>query len=90
MLVGGLASVSDSDAPTDGKPALRRRRNAFKDRETFRIDMRHIVGQVREFASLARRLGADGNLSSFKQETDQTTGRELSLSRALSDKIPAG
>lgn len=33
-----------------------RRLNAFKDREMFRVDMRHIVGKVREFNDFAEEL----------------------------------
>ena len=40
-----------------------------------------------EFASLAHRLGYDRNLSSFKQEIDQTAGRVLSLSRVLAERM---
>lgn len=46
-------------ATTDGrlKPSARRERlNAFKDREMFRIDMRHIMGHVADFGQFSAEL----------------------------------
>ena len=42
---------------TDGQ-ARREQLNAFKDREMFRIDMRHILGQVAEFGQFSAELTA--------------------------------
>ena len=42
-------------AATDGQ-ARRERLNAFKDREMFRIDMRHILGHVSEFGQFSAEL----------------------------------
>ncbi|MCH8830878.1 MAG: glutamine synthetase adenylyltransferase, partial [Planctomycetes bacterium] len=40
----------------DDFDAKRERLNAFKDREMFRIDMRHILGHIREFGRFAEEL----------------------------------
>jgi glutamate-ammonia-ligase adenylyltransferase len=37
--------------------AARERLNAFKDREMFRVDMRHILGQTAEFGAFSAELG---------------------------------
>ena len=42
-------------AATDGR-ARRERLNAFKDREMFRIDMRHIMGHVADFGQFSAEL----------------------------------
>src|SRR5262249_46492093 len=48
-----LASVLQSASTAEGRhEAL----NAFKDREMFRVDMRHILGHIREFSQFSEEL----------------------------------
>lgn len=48
-LAASLAEAEDDDA-------RRKKLNAFKDREMFRVDMRHIVGHIKEFGQFAEEL----------------------------------
>src|SRR5207253_8116902 len=43
-------------AAAAGPQARRAALNAFKDREMFRVDMRHILGHIREFARFSDEL----------------------------------
>lgn len=47
-----LAELSAATSPEDA----RKRLNAFKDREMFRADMRHILGHVQEFGEFSAEL----------------------------------
>ncbi len=52
-----LEAVLAEELGSTGDAAARRRRlNAFKDREMFRVDMRHILGHVPEFGEFADEL----------------------------------
>jgi glutamate-ammonia-ligase adenylyltransferase len=49
--------LAEAAASADDKPAARRAAlNAFKDREMFRIDMRHIIGRITEFGQFSEEL----------------------------------
>ena len=52
------AELAESLAGAPDGQARRERLNAFKDREMFRIDMRHILGQVAEFGQFSAELTA--------------------------------
>lgn len=57
---GALAAVhAGPQPPPDGTdPTWREALNAFKDREMFRIDMRHILGHTQEFWDFSEELTA--------------------------------
>jgi glutamate-ammonia-ligase adenylyltransferase len=50
------AELNDLLASEDATTARTEKLNAFKDREMFRIDMRHILGHVEEFGQFSREL----------------------------------
>ena len=50
-------------------PGWRRTLNAFKDREMFRIDMRHILGHIEQFGDFSREL------TDLSEVTVETTAR---------------
>ena len=53
-----LAAELQAELAGAATPEERRTRlNAFKDREMFRVDMRHILGQDREFGEFSAELG---------------------------------
>ncbi len=55
QLAAELAVTLSREAAPDGE-ARRERLNAFKDREMFRIDMRHILGQITDFSQFSAEL----------------------------------
>jgi glutamate-ammonia-ligase adenylyltransferase len=54
-LAASLDAVAGGSAETQGQ-ARRELLNAFKDREMFRIDMRHILGRITDFGQFSREL----------------------------------
>lgn len=66
--VGALAQARSRDelaaeldkrlAEARGPAAQREELNAFKDREMFRVDMRHILGHIQEFTTFSEELTA--------------------------------
>ena len=50
------ADLSEQLAHVDSKREQRRCLNDFKDREMFRVDMRHIVGHINEFGQFSEEL----------------------------------
>jgi len=53
-----LCPVHDGPQPATAAAPWRKTLNAFKDREMFRIDMRHILGHTREFWDFSEELTA--------------------------------
>ena len=79
-----LAAELDAElAGTDDPAEQRSRLNAFKDREMFRADMRHILGHVTEFGEFSDELTAvaevvvAGALRICEQELQSRFGRPL-------------